>query len=91
MNQENNDRSSSLANDADATEMVSMSTAAKVDLDVTSPKNDVSTRTFFEPSPKNDVPTRTPIQTTSFFNPGYEQTFNETFRRTSLDCFNKVF
>ena len=30
------------------------------------------------------------FEMTSFFNPSYEHTFTEKFRRTSLGCFNKV-
>ena len=84
MNSAKNDRSSSLADDKNATEMASMppttttmTTLAKIDIDD-------------ETSTKNDVSNRSLMQTTSFFNPSYEQTFNEKFRRTSLDCYNKV-
>ena len=85
MNSAKNDRSSSLADDKNATEMASMpptttttmTMLAKIDIDD-------------ETSTKNDVSNRSLMQTTSFFNPSYEQTFNEKFRRTSLDCYNKV-
>ena len=31
------------------------------------------------------------VETTSFYNPSWDQSFVETFRRTSLGCYNKVY